>query len=51
VDVAYLETLKQERDALIKRATTGTMPPNVAELVRVAGLLTEEINRENGYPR
>jgi len=31
--------------------TTGTVPPNVAELVMVAGLLTQEINRENGYPR
>ena len=46
MDVAYLETLKEEHDALIKRATTGA--PNAAELVTVAGLLTEEINRVNG---
>jgi hypothetical protein len=50
-DSSYLFTLEQVRDELITRATGMPAPSNAEDLVNVAGVLTNEINRVNGFPR
>jgi hypothetical protein len=49
-DNSYLSTLKEVRDELISRSVAKPVPANSADLVNVAGVLTNEINRVNGYP-